>query len=87
MSFGIAKGTHGVRVPVTALMFRDQGTLVATVNRNNRIDLHPVHIDTDFGTAVDVDMGLKDGDKVIDNPPDSLRAGDLIKVSQSLKSA
>jgi RND family efflux transporter MFP subunit len=85
MSFGIAKGAHGVRVPVTALMFRDQGTLVATVNKNNRIDLHQVHIATDFGTAVDVDMGLKDGDKVIDNPPDSLRAGDLIEVSQPLK--
>ena len=85
MSFGIAKGTYGVRVPVTALMFRDQGTLVATVNKDSRIDLHRVHIDTDFGTAVDVDMGLKDGDKVIDNPPDSLRAGDLIRVSQPLK--
>ena len=41
--------------------------------------------DTDFGTAVDVDMGLKNGDKVIDNPPDSLRAGDLIRVAQPLK--
>jgi RND family efflux transporter MFP subunit len=87
MSFGIAKGAHGIRVPVTALMFRDQGTLVATVNNNNRIDLHQVHIGTDFGTAVDVDMGLKDGDKIIDNPPDSLRAGDLIKVGQPLKTA
>jgi RND family efflux transporter MFP subunit len=87
MSFGIANGAHGVRVPVTALMFRDQGTLVATVNKSNRIDFHRVHIDTDFGTAVDVDMGLKDGDKVIDNPPDSLRPGDLVKVGQPLKTA
>ena len=87
MSFGIAKGAHGVRVPVTALMFRDRGTLVATVNKNNRIDLHQVHIDTDFGTTVDVDIGVRDGDKVIDNPPDSLRAGDLIKVGQPLKTA
>jgi RND family efflux transporter MFP subunit len=87
MRFGIAKGAHGVRVPVTALMFRDQGTIVATVNKDSRINLRQVHIDTDFGTAVDVDMGLKDGDKIIDNPPDSLRAGDLIKIGNPLKSA
>jgi multidrug efflux pump subunit AcrA (membrane-fusion protein) len=85
MIIGIAQVAHGVRVPVTALMFGDQGTIVATVNKDNRIDLHRVHIDTDFGTAVDVDVILKDGDKIIDNRADSLRAGDLIKVGQPLK--
>ena len=41
----------------------------------------PVHIDQDFGSAVDVDVGIKDGDKVIDNPPDALHAGDLVMIS------
>jgi membrane fusion protein, multidrug efflux system len=42
--------------------------------------MKPVHISTDFGPAVEVDAGLKDGDKVIDNPTDSLRPGDMVKI-------
>jgi RND family efflux transporter MFP subunit len=79
VNFGIAAGARGVRVPVTALMFRDQGMFVASIGKDGRVVMQNVHIETDFGTAVDVNIGLKDGDKVIDNPPDSLRAGDLVR--------
>lgn len=81
MTFGVAAGARGVRVPVTALMFRDQGMLVATVESDHKVKMQSVHIDQDFGSAVDVDVGLKDGDKVIDNPPDALHAGDLVEIS------
>jgi RND family efflux transporter MFP subunit len=81
MTFGVAAGARGVRVPVTALIFRDQGMLVATVGSDGKVKMLPVHIDQDFGSAVDVDVGVKDGDKVIDNPPDALRAGDLVMIS------
>ena len=81
MNFGIATGARGVRVPVTALMFRDQGMFVASIGKDGRVAMRRVQIETDFGTAVDVNIGLKDGDRVIDNPPDSLRAGDLVKAA------
>lgn len=81
VNFGIATGARGVRVPVTALMFRDQGMFVASIGKDGRVQMRRVHIDMDFGTAVDVNIGLKDGDKVIDNPPDSLSAGDLVKTA------
>jgi multidrug efflux pump subunit AcrA (membrane-fusion protein) len=81
MTFGVTSGSRGVRLPVTALMFRDQGTFVASVGKDGRVVFRSIHIGMDFGTAVDVDTGLKDGDKVIDNPPDALRAGDLVKIS------
>jgi len=55
--------------------------LVATVGKRRQSEAAAVHIDQDFGSAVDVDEGLKDGDKVIDNPPDALRAGDLVMIS------
>lgn len=81
VNFGIATGARGVRVPVTALMFRDQGMFVASIGKDGRVAMRRIHIDTDFGTAVNVNIGLKDGDKIIDNPPDSLRAGDLVKTA------
>jgi len=87
MTFGVAAGARGVRVPVAALMFRDQGMLVAMVGSDHKVKMQPVHIDQDFGSAVDVDVGLRDGDKVIDNPPDALRAGDIVSVDESSESA
>jgi RND family efflux transporter MFP subunit len=80
MDFGGAKGASGVRVPVTALMFRDQGMMVAMIGKDGTVTMKPVHIGTDFGTAVEVDTGLRSGDQVIDNPPDSLRPGDKVRV-------
>jgi len=73
------KGT--LRVPATALMFRDQGMMVATVDGSNHVVLKPVTIVTDFGNAVEVSSGLSPDDRVIDNPPDSLRAGDPVRVT------
>ena len=70
----------GVRVPVTALIFRDEGMLVAVVDANGKVAMKPIRIATDFGSQVEVDFGLKAGDKVIDNPPDSLRVGDRVRV-------
>jgi RND family efflux transporter MFP subunit len=83
MNFGTGKGHGGVRVPVTAVMFRDQGMLVASVGSDGKVAMKPIQIDTDFGTAVEVDAGLKIGDRIIDNPPDSLRPGDAVRIAPS----
>jgi hypothetical protein len=34
-----------------------------------------------MGTFVEVGAGLKPGDRIIDNPPDSLQAGDVVRVT------
>lgn len=74
-------GTPGaVHVPATALMFRDQGMMVATVDSRNRVRLKVVTIRRDLGTNVEVGSGLALNDRVIDNPPDALREGDLVKI-------
>ncbi len=75
-------GGGSVRVPVTALIFRDDGMQVARVGPGNKVILQPIRITTDFGTSVEVGAGLNPGDKVIDNPPDSLRAGDVVRVTR-----
>lgn len=80
MRFSVPKGGAGVRVPVTALIFRDNGMQVAEVGAGNKVTMKPIRITTDFGTVVQVGAGLEPGEKVIDNPPDSLQAGDVVRV-------
>ncbi len=81
MRFAMPRSAGGVRVPVTALIFRDTGMQVAMLGAGNRVVMKPIHITTDLGTFVEVGAGLKAGDKVIDNPPDSLQAGDVVRVT------
>ena len=80
MRFSMPRGSAGVRVPVTALIFRDDGMQVAMLGAGNKVVLKPIRITTDLGTSVEVGAGLAPGDKVIDNPPDSLQAGDAVRV-------
>ena len=52
----VLPGTQGaVRVPATALMFRDEGMMVATVDGNNHVRLKAIAIRRDLGTDVEVD--------------------------------
>jgi RND family efflux transporter MFP subunit len=69
-----------VRVPATAVMFRDEGMVVATVDGTNHVHIKPITVQTDLGDAVEA-SGITAKDQVIDNPPDSLRDGDPVKPS------
>lgn len=70
-------------IPASALIFRDQGTQVATLGPGDHVVMKNIHIARDTGTAVEIDSGLSAGDLVIDSPPDSLQQGDLVRVSGS----
>jgi RND family efflux transporter MFP subunit len=76
--FPASKGV--IRVPATAILFRDEGMMVATVNDSNHVKIMPITVLTDLGDSVEA-TGLGPDDRVIDNPPDSLRAGDAVKPS------
>ncbi len=74
-------GSGGIRVPATALIFRDEGLMVATVGPGNKVVMKPIKLRQDMGAAVLVASGISLDDKVIDNPPDSLQAGDQVRVT------
>jgi RND family efflux transporter MFP subunit len=69
-------------LPVTALIFRNDGLQVATVKDGTRAELTPVTLGRDFGTQVEVVSGLSDGDSVIISPPDSLVSGETVRIVQ-----
>jgi RND family efflux transporter MFP subunit len=81
VKLGLPAGSGGLRLPATALIFRDQGLMVATVGPDNRVLLKPITLRQDMGATVMVASGLTLKDRVIDNPPDSLQAGDVVRVT------
>jgi RND family efflux transporter MFP subunit len=81
VKFPLPAGANGIRVPATALMFRDDGMQVATVGPNNRVKLKTIVIARDMGTNVDVASGISPTDRIIDNPADALQDGDEVRVA------
>lgn len=80
MHFTLPAVKGSVHVPATALMFRDEGPTVATVDDSNHVKMKVITIRRDMGTSVEVGSGLSLADRVIDNPPDAIQDGDLVKV-------
>ena len=74
---------EALRIPASALLFRRAGMEAAVVDPESRARLQPVTVGLDLGQAVVVTSGLQPGDKVIDNPPDSITSGDLVRVVRS----
>jgi RND family efflux transporter MFP subunit len=79
--FALPANSGGVQAPASALMFRDSGMAVAVVGPDGRALIKPVTIGRDLGVTVEISSGLTAGDRVIDNPPDSLRPGDRVRVA------
>jgi multidrug efflux pump subunit AcrA (membrane-fusion protein) len=82
VKFPLPAGAHGVRVPATALIFRDEGMQVATVDAANRVKLKTVKISRDLGASVDISTGISETDRIIDNPADALQDGDPVRVAK-----
>ena len=66
-------------IPVPALIFRSQGLQVATVI-DGKAKLVPITIGQDDGRTVEVIAGLRIGDQVVQNPPDSIVDGEAVHV-------
>jgi len=54
---------------------------VATVGPNNRAVIKFITIARDLGSSVEIATGLSPSDRVIDNPPDSLANGEVVRVT------
>jgi RND family efflux transporter MFP subunit len=79
--FPLPAGANGIRLPATALMFRDAGMQAATVDAGNHVRLKTVKILRDNGATVDVGGGIKPDDRIIDNPADALQEGDEVRIA------
>src|SRR6202140_5321677 len=70
-----------VKLPSTALVTGNQGTEVATLDSNDMVALKSVQLGRDLGDSVEIVAGLSPSDRVINNPPETLSAGDKVRVA------
>jgi RND family efflux transporter MFP subunit len=69
-------------IPVNTLLFRSEGLRVAIV-RDAKVELSAVTPGHDFGDQIEIVSGLKSGDQVIVNPPDSIASGQEVQIVQA----
>jgi len=79
--FDDTAGASVLRISDNAIITRAQGTQVAVVGDNNRVELRNITLGRDYGSYIEVLAGLKAGDRVIVNPPDAISDGATVKVA------
>jgi RND family efflux transporter MFP subunit len=79
--FELPTDANLVKLPSTALVTGNQGTQVATLDSNNKVVLKSVQLGRDLGDSVEIVAGLSPSDRVINNPPETLAAGDNVRVA------
>jgi multidrug efflux system membrane fusion protein len=85
-TFKLAPSAQGtLRLPASALMFRQKGMAVGVVDAQGRAHLRFVTIRHDLGSSVEIATGLNPGERVINNPPDSLEDGETVRVAAPAK--
>jgi RND family efflux transporter MFP subunit len=80
--FVIPPDANALRVPASAILFRDNSAQVA-IALDNRIVLKKVRILRDLGTEVEIAGGLSQDQRIVTNPPDSISDGEEIRVMQA----
>src|ERR1700740_2510589 len=66
-------------VPALSIIFNQNGMQVAVVE-NGVVHLHKIAITADYGTEVEVNAGVRDGDQVILQPPVDLEDGGKVQI-------
>jgi RND family efflux transporter MFP subunit len=85
--FEIPTDANLVKIPSTALVTGSQSTRVATLDSNNKVVLKSVQLGRDLGDSVEVIAGLSPSDRIINNPPETLTAGDTVRLAAATPQA
>jgi len=76
----VSSDAPALLVPVSALILEPDGLRVATVDESHHVHMARVTPGRDYGTTVEILAGLKPGQSIIGNPPDSLTDGEEVRV-------
>ena len=80
-TFELPSNPNVVRIPTSALVFRERGMEVAIISPGDRIELKPITLGRNLGTEVEVLKGLALTDRLVNSPPDSLTSGDVVRIA------
>jgi RND family efflux transporter MFP subunit len=84
-SFPVSGASSALTLPASALIIGERGTQVALAGRDGKAHLRTIAIGQDRGDSVEIRTGLSPGDRVIDNPPDSLVDGDAVRIARGAR--
>jgi RND family efflux transporter MFP subunit len=85
--FELPSDPNLVKIPSTALVTGNQSTQVAVLDGNNKVVLKNVQLGRDLGDSVEITAGLSPSDRVINSPPETLAAGDTVRVAAATPQA
>lgn len=86
VSFPQMSNAGRLGVPPGALIFGKEGVRVALLQGDKAV-IKPVSISRDLGAVVELDGGISTSDRVIDSPPDGLKSGDRVRVTDDASKA
>jgi RND family efflux transporter MFP subunit len=69
------------KLPINAIIFRTEGVRVAVVGPDGKVALQPVTLGRDYGDSLEVVSGIAGGERIILNAPDSIEAGQAVRVA------
>ena len=78
VTFHIPPDPHVLQIPASALIFQSEGLQVAVLGADNKVQIRSVTVGRNYGTRVEILSGLTPDDRVIDSPPDSIEAGEVV---------
>jgi RND family efflux transporter MFP subunit len=76
----LKEGVPTLTIPVSALLFRQEGLRVVVAKSDNTAELRPITLGQDFGNFVEVLTGLTGQERIVSNPPDSVINGERLNV-------
>jgi RND family efflux transporter MFP subunit len=79
--FYLPPDSNILSLPTSTLIFRQNGLEVAAIGQDDRIEVKKISIGRNLGSRVEVLSGLTPSDRVVVSPPDSLAAGELVRIA------
>jgi RND family efflux transporter MFP subunit len=81
VNFNLADNPGTLKIPTSALIFREKGPQLAILGAGNKVELRSIKLGRNLGTEFEVLSGLAVSDAVINSPPDSLSQGETVRVA------
>lgn len=81
IAFDLPPDAQALQISASALLFRDQETVVVIVGSDDRVKLQRIRIVRDYGSDVEIEGGLPPGARIALSPPESISDGDKVHVS------
>jgi len=81
VTFDLPGDAHVLRVPASALIFRNNGAQLAVVGGDDRIALKNVTIGKNLGDDIEIESGITQADRIVTSPLDTIENGEQVAVA------